>query len=304
MNLTRIKINIQPHILRGTLYLLLAVLFWGVSAPLAKLLIINKFSTLVVVQTRSLLSFCVLLLLFGFFRRSFFCIETKDIVQFFLLGVVGLACTNYFYYYTVTEATVATAILIQYTAPVWVIVYVSIIRKYEDVRLFTLLALLMALGGCLLAVTSGSFQQIRLPGNTWLTAPLSAITFAFQIVMTKRLLQKYSIWTIVLFMTGFATFFWFLINPPWLLFSHQYTTMDWSLLLIFAVISILIPQAAFAKGLRFLKASTSGIITTLEPVIAIVAAYFLLSERLTFLQIIGAMFVVTAIIILQRGQKE
>jgi drug/metabolite transporter (DMT)-like permease len=68
---------------------------------------------------------------------------------------------------------------------------------------------------------------------------------------------------------------------------------------VFAVVSILIPQTAFASGLKLLDASTAGIVSILEPVIAILAAFFILGESLSVVQTFGAVLVVTAVGMLQ-----
>jgi len=52
-------------------------------------------------------------------------------------------------------------------------------------------------------------------------------------------------------------------------------------------------------GLKLLQASTVGIIGILEPVFAIVIAFFALNETLGGIQIIGAVLVVGAVGLLQ-----
>ena len=74
-------------------------------------------------------SFLLLAIYFLLNDRSVFRIERKDIGALILAGVIGIAVTNFSYYYTVREATVATAILIQYTAPVLVMAYAVVVSK-------------------------------------------------------------------------------------------------------------------------------------------------------------------------------
>lgn len=222
-----------------------------------------------------------------------------DLWKFCVMGVVGIAATNYTYYFTAKESSVATAILVQYTAPVWVVLFAVFISKEETFDLLTLLSLVLAFLGCYLAVTGGSLKTISLRGWATITGPMSALTYAYQILATKQLLKKYPIWTFLVYAFGFSALFWFCINPPWRIVAHHYSTSDWGILWLFAIISILIPQTAFAFGLRLLKASTAGIIGVLEPIIAIIAAYLLLGEMLSDLQLIGAVIVVASVGLLQ-----
>ena len=100
-------------------------------------------------------------------------------------------------------------------------------------------------------------------------------------------------------MFGFSAIFWLIINPPSQIVARNFTISDWGILWIFAVVSILIPQTAFAFGLKLLEASTVGIVSILEPVIAIVVAYFFIGESLGLIQVFGAIVVVAAVGLLQ-----
>ena len=287
------------HALRGFLLLLLAVLFWGGAAPLGKLLIVTRFDTLIIVQTRTSLAFVLLLLFFLLKDRSVFRIELRDTLKFAMLGIIGVAITNYTYYYTVKEASVATAILVQYTAPVWIMLYSALILKEDRLDSVTIVSLVIALVGCYFAVTSGSMQGINLKGWAIITGPLSAFTFAYQVIGTKQLIKRYSLWTLLLYMFGFSTIFWLCINPPWNVIAKHYNGSDWGILWMFAIVSILIPQMAFASGLKHLDASTAGIISVMEPVVAIVAAFLILGESLNVIQMFGVLIVLLAVGLLQ-----
>jgi len=287
------------HTLRGFILLLLAVLFWGGAAPLGKFLIVTRFDTLIIVQTRTSLAFIILLLFFLFKNRKNFIIEPRDIWKFAMLGIIGVAITNYTYYFTVKAASVATAILVQYSAPVWIMLYSVFILKEDKLDRITVISLLIALLGCFFAVTSGSMQSINLKGWAIITGPLSAFTFAYQVIGTKQLIKRYSIWTLLLYMFGFSAIFWLCINPPWNIIAKHYTCSDWGILWMFAVVSILIPQIAFAAGLKYLEASMAGIISVMEPVIAIVAAFLILGESLTIVQMFGGLMVLLAVVLLQ-----
>lgn len=292
-------IQYSAHALRGFLLLLLAVLFWGGSAPLGKFLIVTRFDTLIIVQTRTSLAFVLLFLFFLLMDRSVFRIELRDIWKFAMLGVIGVAITNYTYYFTVKEASVATAILVQYTAPVWIVLYSVLILKEDRLDRVTIVSLVIALVGCYFAVTSGSMQSINLKGWAIITGPLSAFTFAYQVIGTKQLIKRYSIWTLLLYMFGFSAIFWLCVNPPWNVIAKHYNYSDWGILWMFAIVSILIPQMAFASGLKHLDASTAGIISVMEPVVAIVAAFLILGESLSVIQMFGGLMVLLAVGLLQ-----
>ena len=291
--------NQRSQRLRGFILLMLAVLFWGTAAPIGKYLIVTRFDTLILAQTRTSLTFVLLFFFFILKNQSVFKIHRADIWKFAVLGVIGISLTNYSYYFTAKESSVATAILVQYTAPVWVVLYSVFVIKEDKLDRITFISLVLGLIGCYFAVTAGSMHGVNLKGLAIITGPVSAFTFAYQIVATKQLLKRYTVWTMLVYMFGFSAMFWLCINPPWVILAKNYTYSDWELFWMFAIISILIPQTAFAAGLKLLEASTVGIVSILEPVIAILAAFFILGESLGVVQIFGAVLVVVAVGLIQ-----
>jgi drug/metabolite transporter (DMT)-like permease len=245
------------------------------------------------------LTFILLLLFFFITDRRKFVIHRSDLWRFGLLGVIGISVTNYTYYFTVKESSVAAAILVQYTAPVWVVLYSVFVIKEDKLDRITIISLVLALVGCYFTITAGSMQSLGLKGWAIITGPASAFTFAYQIVGMKQLLKRYSVWTVLIYVFGFSAVFWLCINTPWQIAAKHYTLGDWGILWLFAIISILIPQTAFASGLKLLHASTVGIISILEPVIAIMAAFLVLGESISVIQSFGGLMVLAAIGLLQ-----
>jgi drug/metabolite transporter (DMT)-like permease len=179
------------------------------------------------------------------------------------------------------------------------VMYSVFVVKEDKPDSITFISLVFGLIGCYFAVTAGSMHTINLKGWAIITGPVSAFTFAYQIVASKQLLKRYSIWTLLIYMFGFSAVFWLCINPPWYIIAKNYTYSDWGIFWMFAIVSILIPQTAFASGLKLLDASTVGIVSILEPVIAIIAAFLILGESLSIIQMFGAVLVIAAVGLLQ-----
>lgn len=289
----------HPPAWRGYLSIVIAVAFWGGSAALAKLLFNTRFDPLIITQTRTSLSFLLLAAYFLVVDRSVFRIQAADLQALVTVGIVGVAFTNYTYYFTVKESSVATAILIQYTAPVLVTLYAAFISKEETFTPVKLLSLALALAGCFVAVSGGSAENIRLSGWSALTGPASAVFFAFQLIASKRVLRRHSIWTMLLYAFGSAGAFWMFINPPWLILQKGYSAEDWGILWLFAVVSILIPHTLLISSLKILEASRVSITTTLEPFVAMLMAWIIVGEPITWAQAAGGAGVIGAVLLLQ-----
>jgi drug/metabolite transporter (DMT)-like permease len=286
------------------LFIVLAVSLWGGSASLAKFLFQTRYDPLIITQTRSSLSFLLLAAYFLIADRTVFRIRISELHKFASIGIIGIDITNFTYYFTVKESTVATAILVQNVAPVVVMIYAVAVSREEDLTGMKLLSLVLALCGCFFAVSGGSLTDVRLSGWALVTAPVSMLTYAFMLIASKRMLRTYSVWTTLIGGLGFATLFWLFVNPPWAIAAKGYGIGDWGIFVAFAVASILLPYIFFTKGLRILEATTAGIITTLEPVIAIMVAWVTLGESINAIQVAGAAGVVGSVMLLQLRKER
>jgi len=87
--------------------------------------VLRPIEPLILSQTRTTFSLVVLLPLLvasqGWQRIR---LPARDLAYCFILGMLGVAVSNYFYYVAIQRTNVATAIIVQYTAPVWVLLYV------------------------------------------------------------------------------------------------------------------------------------------------------------------------------------
>ena len=287
---------------KGYFFILGATFFWGVSATIARLLFTQQVDTLILVQMRMTLA-CIMLLTYFFgFKRNLLVVKTKDLYRFALLGIIGGAGSNFTYYFTIQQTNVATAILLQYLAPLLVLAFAAV-SKEEHLSGIKILSGVVSLGGCYLAVAGNDFSLVSINKLGLLAGLASAFCWAFTNVWLRRLLKLYSVWTCLMYAFIFASLFWIVINPPWKIVASHFSFNMWGIFFGFSVISILIPHSLYFGGIRYLTASRAIITATTEPIIAIVSAYFILSESLTPVQIVGAVFVLLAIALLQWKQE-
>src|SRR6185312_1483282 len=119
--------------LRGFLYIAVATFFWGFSATLGRAAFTGKLlpslrirgiDPVILSQCRTGFSFLALAVwLIARRGTSLLRVPWRDLAKLALLGLAGLAVSNYFYYLAIQRTNVATAIIVQYTAPVWVLLY-------------------------------------------------------------------------------------------------------------------------------------------------------------------------------------
>ncbi|HSE50029.1 MAG TPA: DMT family transporter, partial [Terriglobales bacterium] len=153
----------KTNTLSGYLFIAAATFFWGLSATLGKLAFTGNLVTgptplgpVILAQMRTTIS---VLLLFPILRalgkRAPATMGRRDIGWAIAVGVIGIAGSNYFYYLAIEKTTVATAIILQYTAPILVLLYM-VARGLQRATWPRVGGVVMAVAGAALAI--GVFQ--------------------------------------------------------------------------------------------------------------------------------------------------
>jgi drug/metabolite transporter (DMT)-like permease len=163
---------------------------------------------------------------------------------------------------------------------------------------------LLSLAGCFLAVGGAGAGALRTTPLGIASGIASAFCFAFLNIGSARLLERYSFQTVTVYTIGFASLFWLVVNPEHGLAAEPPAPALLGTLTLFAVISILIPHTLFFSGLRTVAPSRAIITSTAEPVVAIASAAIVVGELLGPVQILGALLVIAAIVLLHAGDAH
>jgi drug/metabolite transporter (DMT)-like permease len=305
--------------LRGYFFIAGATFLWGVSAVFARAVFTGKLELagealhpidpLILSQTRTTFSLLILLLVLvgrGAWQRIQ--LPRRDLIQCFVLGTLGVAASNYFYYVAVQRTSVAIAIVVQYTAPVWVLFYV-VARRQQKLTLQKVVAVGVAITGIAMTIgliggkMIGGKTALRLDSYGFLAALLASFSFAFYNVGGHRILASYDRWRVLVWALAAASILWLVVNPPWKVLAAQYTPAQWAFLFVFSMISVLGPFSLYFLGLQHLDPTRAIIAGCLEPVFSIVLAAALLGERVRLVQTLGIVLVLTAIVIVQLPGK-
>jgi len=300
--------------LRGYLYIAGATFLWGVAATLGRAAFtgqllprgqsLRSIDPLILSQTRATFSFVVLLfvlvLLRGWERLR---LPVPDFGRMSVLGILGVAASNYFYYLAIQRTNVATAIILQYTAPVWVLIY-SVARGLHKPTLQRVAAVGLAVTGIALVIGVFGSGGFRLDSIGVLAALAAAFSFAFYNVGGHSILARYDRWTVLLFVLLSASLFWIVVNPPWKVVAAHYSPDQWLFLLVFSLVSVLAPFSLYFAGLQHLEPTRAIVVSCLEPVFSIVIAALALGELMRPLQTVGIVLVLIAIVVVQLPDRR
>lgn len=304
----------QAHPVRGYLYIATAALFWGISATLGRAAFTGRLhpgghtvgfiDPLILAQTRTTFSFLVLLLILvpqRGWRKTH--LPAADFGRVLILGVFGVAASNYFYYLAIQKTNVATAIIIQYTAPVWVLLYL-VLRGVQKPSLQRLAGVALAISG--IAMVIGIFETggLRLNAVGVIAALVAAFAFSFYNLGGHDLLARYDRWTVLFHTTFAAALFWIVVNPPGKIMAAHYSGAQWAFLFVFSLLSVLAPFSFYFAGLQHLEPTRAIVVSCLEPVFSIVLAAIILGEGLHPLQTVGILMVLAAILVVQMPERK
>ncbi|MFZ0733161.1 MAG: DMT family transporter [Candidatus Sulfotelmatobacter sp.] len=302
--------------MRGYFFIASAAFLWGVSAALGRAVFTGKLrlagealhpiEPLILSQTRTSFSLIVLVpLLVG--RRGWQRIQlpSRDLVQCLVLGMLGVAASNYFYYVAIQRTSVAIAIILQYTAPVWVLLYV-VARRQQKLTPQKVAAVAVAIAGIALTIgiLGGNSSPLRIDTYGLIAAMLASFSFAFYNVGGHRILARFDRWRVLTWTLVSASAFWLVINPPWKVAAAHYSLAQWTFLFVFSMISVLGSFSLYFLGLQYLEPTRAIIASCLEPVFSILLAALLLGEGVHPIQTLGIALVLSAIVIVQLPGRE
>lgn len=284
----------------GYLYAAAAAALWGVAGPVAKYLFGHGVTALVLTQMRQTLSFALMMGFFLLARKDLARIGPRDIPYLAVMGIGGLALVQISYYSAIARIHVAAAILLQYMAPVFILLYAAVFMK-EKITRAKLVSLGLAVAGCSLVAGAYDvdFLKLNLGGVAW--GLMSAVCFSFYTLYGQAGLRKYNAMTLFAYSCGFGSIPWWIINPPHLFFASQYSPLTWLAFLYVALLGTIVPFVFYLEALKRMEASRVSITSTLEPMVAGVVAFLFIGENMSPLQLVGGVLVIGAIILLQRS---
>src|SRR6266508_1659824 len=137
--------------LKGYLFAAAAAVLWGFSGCITKYLLRRQMRPDELLVFRTLLASAILMVWLGLKSPQLLKVRRADLLSLILLGVVGLVLNQGFYYLSLTMVSVGCSLLLQYLAPVHLMIY-GVLSKTERVTGGKMAAAFTAICGCALMV--------------------------------------------------------------------------------------------------------------------------------------------------------
>jgi drug/metabolite transporter (DMT)-like permease len=235
-------------------------------------------------------------------------------VPLVLYGVLGIATVQALYFLAISRMHVSIALLIEFTAPVWIVVYLRVVkRKHVPNQMW--LALLLALTG--LALIAQIWDGLTLDGIGVVAGFGASFALAYYFLGGEALSEHRDSQSITMWGFFFAGFAWCLVLPIWQFPFELFTkpiplagalegnsTPGWVLIAYVVLIGTILPYLCVMAGLRNLKASTTSAFGLLEPIFAGIVAWFWFGESWTVIQLVGGVVVITGIYMADQARSK
>lgn len=300
----------MPGHLRGYLSVTGAAVLWGIAGTLSKYLFASKsVEPFLLVQVRMGLSFLVLLLALALVTPQALRIGRSDLRFLAIWGVLGMAAVQFTYLFTISETNVATAIFLQYLAPVLTALW-SWLFAGQRLDSALLGALGLAMAGSYLLVF-GTTAQLLVSPLGLLSGLGSAVALAFYTIYGAKRVGRLSPWVLLCYGLGLGSLFWLAVDaglwaaghPPFSLAPLADGTM-WLFFGYIATLATIVPFGLYLTGLRWISPTHATLTGMLEPVMGGLAAFLFLGEKLQPVQVVGGGLIVGAVVLLQALRRQ
>ncbi|MEA3510663.1 MAG: EamA family transporter [Actinomycetota bacterium] len=275
----------------GIAFALLAALFWGVSGAVAADAFTHLSATRVA-EARAIVT-TLLFIPFAYFRGAL--APRGGLLGFALLGA-NLVVVNVTFYWAIDRLGVGPGATIQFLAPIFVLLWMVVAQR-RHVSPTVWVAAAVAVTGVFLITEAWNLEGGDWIGVAW--GLLSAVAFASYLVFGEYLGRSHPAMTIVTWGFVFASVIWLFVQPLWS-FPTDLSAKVWFELLWIGIIGTALPFLFGFSALRRAASGIVGVISTTEPVFAATAAWILLGQYLSAVQMIGGVMVLGAAAAIQR----
>lgn len=222
-----------------------------------------------------------------------------------IFGIFGMLAVQFTFVATIEASNATVATLLQFIGPVYIILYVSWKLKRRPPA-YQVVGMIGTLAGLVLLLTNGNLSQLAISGEALFWGITVGIAFAIYTVYPARLMQEWG----VLIVVGWGM----VIGGVALgLVSRVWTSDEWSQLLHPVVIGmtvaiIVVGTVAFIlflSSMNYITAVETSILSSMEPLTAMVISFFWFSQLFGPLQYIGMVIMLVFITWLTiAGEKQ
>jgi len=223
--------------------------------------------------------------------------DRKDMILLIIAGII-LAVHWWSFLYSIQISSVAIGTITFSSFPLFVTLLEPIFFDEELHKKDIVLCLLILLG---VFITIPHFSLENQVFQGVIVGMLSSLAYTLLTLINRFFSHAYSSTTISLYEQSSATI---VLLPTLFLVDMTITINDIGLLIFLGVVTTALAHTLFISSLKQIPAHIAGIISSMESVYSIILAIILFQEIPTEREIIGAIIIITTVILTQlKGEK-
>lgn len=203
-----------------------------------------------------------------------------------LLGAVGYAACTITFCAATKLTTAANAILLQYTAPVWIALFGAWFLG-ERATKADWITIALVLGGMTLFFADG-LELANVLGNS--LAVISGLSFAGMTMALRKQKDGSAIESIIM-----GNLIAFIVGLPWILEAPALNASGWLALTLLGVVQLGVSYWLYARAIRHVTALEAVLIPVIEPILNPVWVLIAMGEKPGRFALIGGAIVLTAV---------
>lgn len=293
---------------KGILYASITAFFWGFLAIALKIAA-REVEPVTIVWFRFVIAFLLLAVIQLFRNPASFKIMTKPPLLV-ILAAAGLTWNYLSFMLGVHYTTPSNAQLFIQTGPIMLAIAGVIFFK-EKIRRNQIIGFAIAFAGLSFFYSDqlSAFFDAKGQYNKGVVFVLSsAVAWTIYAVSQKKLVRKFSVESLNLFLFGFPALLYF----PFVNFEALFTLhWTWWLLLVFLGANTFVAYTCLAQALKYTEASRVSMIIILNPIITFITMAILTEinvswiahERFSVITILGALLVISGAVLVAKKRK-
>ena len=245
-------------------------------------------------------------------------INRSEVPHLFDFGLFGVAAVQFFYFISIRLLDVSIALLIEFTSPIWIVLWMRFVNK-KHISPLMWWGLGIGFGGMILLAQV--WKGLTLNGWGVISEVFDAFALASYFLLGEKIGKVKSSEVMMVWGFGITAAIFAIIKPwwsfPYSIFSKKmelasdgvgpfagHYSYGWILILWVVIMGTVVPYFCVITGLKGLNASTASVIGMLEPVLAGIFAWICLSEKLSSIQLAGGAVVLVGIYLADKAKNS
>ena len=284
-------------------YIILAGVLWGTSGIFVHFLAPYGFTSFQMTSIRGWVSFLCLLVYALIRNKGYFRVKPIRLLLFLGIGL-SLFLTASCYFLSMQMTSVSTAVVLMYTAPIYVMIF-SVLFLREKFTKLKLVSIVCMLVGCILV--SGVIKDSKWNAAGILIGILSGLAYAAYNILTK-IAMRYKLEPISVTLYSFlfmSLISLFVLEPTELWTSiSKAPAVTVPLLLSLGIVTFVLPYLLYTLAVKVLPVGISSALSIVEPMAATLFSVFLFREALDLFGLIGIILILFAVFLIGRQQGK